>query len=97
MFHRIVKLGKPNNKIVWYFDDWLWANMIQGAEWLWKVDWTHINDPVLLSLFQMGVLDWTGPNDHLHQATQAIWHSTAMHFCTFPHIMKLEHRVGKDD
>ena len=61
------------------------------------VDWTCINNPVLLSLFRMGVLDWTSPNDQLHQATQAIRHSTAMHFRIFPHIMKLEHRVRKMD
>ena len=71
--------------------------MIQGVEWLQQVDQTRINDLVLLSLFCMGVLDWTGPNNHLHQATQAIWHSMVMHFWTFPYIMKLEHRVGKDD
>ena len=46
--------------------------MIQGAEWLQQVDQTQINDPVLLSLFWMGVLDWTGPNDHLHQTTQVV-------------------------
>ena len=34
-----------------FFDNQLWANMIQGAEWLQQVDQTQINDPVLLSLF----------------------------------------------
>ena len=76
-----------------FFDDQLWVNMIQGAEWLWWVDQTHVNDPVLLNLFWMGVLNWTGLNNCLHQATQAIWHSTSMHLWTFPCIMKLEHRV----
>ena len=26
----------------------------------------------------MGVLDWTGLNDHMHQTLQAIQHSTAI-------------------
>ena len=63
-----------------FFDDWLWANMIRGVEWLQQVVRTYINNLVLLSLFRMGVLDWTGPNDHLHQVTQAIHHSMAIHF-----------------
>ena len=53
--------------------------MIRGAEWLQQVDRTKINDLVLLSLFQMGILDWTRPNDRMHQATQAIQHSTTIH------------------
>ena len=40
-----------------YFDDRLWAHMIRGAEWLWVVDQTKINDALLLSLLRMGVLD----------------------------------------
>ena len=104
-----MKPGEPNNKTVihnqwWrdmypnlYSNDCLWANMIRRAEWLQWVDQTHINDPVLLSLFWMGVLDWTSPNKNMHQVTQAIQHSTAMHFHTFPCIMKLEHRVRKTD
>ena len=76
-----------------YFDDWLWANIIRGAEWLRQIDWIHINSPVLLSLFRMGILDWTRPNDRMHQATQAIQHSTAMHLYTLPRITKLESRV----
>ena len=80
-----------------FFDDQLWANMIRGAEWLQQVDQTWINDPVLLSLLQMGILDWTGPNNQLHQATQAIQHLTAMHLCILPRIMKLESRVRETD
>ena len=71
--------------------------MIRRAKWLQQVDWTWINDLVLLSLFQMGILDWTGLNDRLHQATQAIWHLTAMHLCILPRIMKLESRVRETD
>ena len=43
------------------------------------------------------VLDWTGPNNRLHQATQAIQHSTTMHLHILPRIMKLESRVRKID
>ena len=71
--------------------------MIQGAKWLRQVDQTKINDLVLLSLLWMGILDWTGLNDQLHQATQAIQHLTAMHLHILPWIMKLESRVRKTD
>ena len=67
--------------------------MIQGAEWLQQVDQTQINDPVLLNLLWMGILDWTSPNDHLHQVTQAIQHLTTMHLQILTRIMKLESRV----
>ena len=40
--------------------------MICGAEWLCVVDQTKINNPSLLSLLHMGVLDWKAPNNHLH-------------------------------
>ena len=72
-----------------FFDDRLWAHMIYGAEWLCMVDRKKINDPSLLSLLCMGVLNWKAPNDHLHQATQVIRHGTtiALHF--LPRIMKI--------
>ena len=46
-----------------FFNDQLWAHMIQGVEWLQQVDQTKINDLALLSLLRMGVLDWKAPND----------------------------------
>ena len=78
-----------------YFDDRLWAHMIQGAEWLQVVDRTKINDTSLLSLLRMGVLDWKAPNNCLHQATQAIRHGTAVAFRLLPRIMKLESWVRR--
>ena len=77
-----------------YFDDRLWAHMIQGAEWLCVIDRTKINDALLL-LLRMGVLDWKAPNNPLHQATQAIRHGTAIVFRLLPRIMKLESRVRR--
>ena len=69
--------------------------MIWGAEWLHVVDWMKINDPSLLSLLHMGVLNWKAPNNRLHQATQVIRHGTtiALHF--LPRIMKLESWVRR--
>ena len=67
--------------------------MIQGVEQVWQMSQSTVNDPVLINLFHMGVLDWTGPNTHLHQATQAIQHSTTMHLCAFPWILTLEAKV----
>ena len=52
--------------------------MIQGAEWLCHMDWTNINNLALLSLLQMGVLDWKAPNDCLHQVMQVIWYGTTI-------------------
>ena len=69
--------------------------MIHGVEWLRVVDWTKINDPSLLSLLHMGVLDWKAPNNCLHQATQAIRHGTAIMLCFLPQIMKLESWVRR--
>ena len=69
--------------------------MIQGAEWLRVVDRSKINDLSLLSLLQMGVLDWKAPNDCLHQATQVIQHRTAIVLHFLPRIMKLESWVRR--
>ena len=79
-----------------FFDDWLWAHMICGAEWFQMVDQSKINDPSLLSLLWMGVLDWKAPNNCLHQATQAIWHGTAIVLCFLPRIMRLEFQVREE-
>ena len=78
-----------------YFDDWLWAHTIRGAEWLRVVDQTKINDASLLSLLHMGILNWKAPNNHLHQATQAIRHGTAIMLRLLPRIMKLESWVRR--
>ena len=78
-----------------FFDDQLWAHMICGAEWLRMVDWRKINDPSLLSLLRMGVLDWSAPNNRLHQVTQAIRHGTTIMLHFLPRILKLESRVRR--
>ena len=78
-----------------FFDDWLWAHMIHGAEWLHMVDQRKINNPSLLSLLCMGVLNWSAPNDCLHQATQVIRHRTTIALCFLPRIMKLESWVRR--
>ena len=69
--------------------------MICGAEWLHVINRTKINDALLLSLLPMGVLDWKAPNNHLHQATQAIRHGTAIRLQLLPQIMKLESQVRR--
>ena len=69
--------------------------MIRGAEWLQVVNWMKINDASLLSLLHMGVLDWKAPNNHLHQAMQAIRHGTAVVLRLLPRIMKLESWVRR--
>ena len=79
-----------------FFDDQLWVHMIHGAKWLHMVDQTKINDLSLLSLLWMGVLNWKAPNDHLHQATQTIWHRTTIMLHFLPRIMKFEAQVRKE-
>ena len=69
--------------------------MIRGAEWLWVVDQTKINDAPLLSLLCIGVLDWKAPNNCLHQAIQVIRHGTAVTLRLLPRIMKLESQVRR--
>ena len=78
-----------------FFDDQLWAHMIRGAEWLHMVDRKKINNPLLLSLLHIGVLNWKAPNDCLHQATQAIRHGTTVTLHLLPRIMKLESWVRR--
>ena len=70
--------------------------MIRGAEWLQVVNHTKINNPSLLSLLWMGVLDWKAPNNRLHQVTQAIQHGTAIVLQFLPRIMKLESWVREE-
>ena len=60
------------------------------------VDHMKINDLSLLSLLRMGVLDWKAPNNHFHQATQVIWHRTAIVLHFLPRIMKLESWVREE-
>ena len=78
-----------------FFNDQLWAHMIHGAEWLRMVDQKKINDPLLLLLLHIGVLDWKAPNNRLHQATQAIRHGTTIVLRLLPRIMKLESWVRR--
>ena len=78
-----------------YFDDRLWAHMIRGAEWLHVVDWTKINDALLLLLLHMGVLNWKASNNRLHQAMQVIRHGTTITLRFPPRIMKLESWVRR--
>ena len=54
-----------------------------------------INDASLLLLLRMGILDWKAPNNHLHQATQAIRHGTAVMLRLLPRIMRLESWVRR--
>ena len=69
--------------------------MIHRAEWLRMVNRRKINDPSLLSLLRMGILDWKAPNDCLHQVTQVIQHRTTIMLCFLPRIMQLESWVRR--
>ena len=74
-------------------DDCLWANMIQASYDLKLMDWEKVNDSILMDLLKAGVYNWEKPNDRLHQSTQAIWHSTAIHMRMLAKHMQLEDKV----
>ena len=52
--------------------------MIQGGEQLWRTDQSIVNDPVLIDLLRMGILNWLGPNIRKNMSMQAMCHSTAL-------------------
>ena len=67
--------------------------MIWASYDLKLMDWEKVNDSVLMDLLKAGVYDWEKPNDQLHQSTQAIHHSTAIHMCMLVKHMQLEDKV----
>ena len=67
--------------------------MIRASYDLKLMDHEKVNDSVLLDLLKAGVYDWEKPNDRLHQSTQAIRHSTAIHMRMFVKHMQLEDKV----
>jgi len=73
-------------------DDALWAYAIR-AHFEWEAVRRSETDPVLLRLLHMGIHDWTGSDDRLHQATQAMRHSTAMATRLLSRIRTLEEKV----
>ena len=67
--------------------------MIRASYDLKLMDHEKVNDSVLLDLLKAGVYDWEKLNDRLHQATQAIRHSTAIHMRMLAKHMQLEDKV----
>ena len=67
--------------------------MIRASYDLKLMDHEKVNDSVLLDLLTAGVYDWEKPNDKLHQLTQAIRHSTAIHMRMLVKHMQLEDKV----
>ena len=75
-------------------DNRLWANMmIQASYDLKLMDHKKVNNSVLMDLLKARVYDWEKPNDWLHQSTQAIQHSTAIHMHMLAKHMQLEDKV----
>ena len=60
---------------------WLWA--IKSAHVFMEWRTKGIMDPVLHRLFTMGLFNWTGEDDRLHQTTPAMRHSTVMGISLF--------------
>ena len=59
-------------------NDFLWACMICASFKYGDLELLQLNDPVLHCLLCMGIVDWSGINQCLHQVTQVIRHSTAV-------------------
>ena len=55
-----------------YNDDFLWACMICASFEFEDLELSQLNDPVHHHLLCMGIMDWTGVNQHLYQVTQVI-------------------------
>ena len=52
-----------------------------------------LGTPPLAPSVKAGVYDWEKPNNQLHQSTQVIHHSTAIHMCILAKHMQLEDKV----
>ena len=52
-----------------------------------------LNDPTLLHLFHMGLFDWEGEDNHLHQTMQAMRHSTLLAGRIFDRLLKTQEQV----
>jgi hypothetical protein len=76
-------------------DDALWAYMIRCEGEIRALQDGELNDPVLWRLLRMGVLDWEGTDNRLHQATQAMRHSTAISTRILTRLLELENKVGR--
>ena len=76
-----------------YNDDALWGYMIRLADEL-KSKTLEVDDPVLKRLLRMGIFDWEGEDKRLHQATQAIRHSTALSGRILAQVLELETKVS---
>ena len=74
-------------------DDALWAYMIQDSEQFRTLNDEVLQDPVIIRLLHMGIFDWEEPNGTLHQATRAIWHSTALGSRLLGRILLEERKV----
>ena len=74
-------------------DDALWAmNMRMSFAF---ADWRLmlLNDPTLLHLFRMGLFDWEGEDNRLHQTTQAMRHLTLLAGQIFERLLKTQEQV----
>ena len=74
--------------------DALWGFMIQASEEYRLMDHTKLRDPVMCSLLCMGIFDWKGEDQRLHQTTPAMRHATAMATRLLARTMTLEDQVG---
>ena len=68
--------------------------MMRASEEFFLMRWEEVNDPVLRRLMRMGIFDWDGEDNRLHQATQAIRHGTAMSTWILGRVLQVESKVG---
>ena len=74
-------------------DDALWAYAIHDSEQFMRLNDEVFQDAVLARLLKMGIFDWEEPNTRLHQATQAMRHSSALGSRLLSRILLEERKV----
>ena len=95
------RLSPEQHRVDWERD---MANDLHNddALWLWAVKAAHvfmewrtkgIVDPVLYRLFNIGLFDWTGEDDRLHQTTPAMRHATVVGIHLFRRIIENDVKV----
>ena len=70
---------------------WLWAAKAAHVFMEWRMK--EIMDPVLHRLFAIGLFNWTGEDDCLHQTTPAMCHATVMGISLFCRIVENDTKV----
>ena len=76
-----------------HHDDALWLWAVKSAHVFMEWRMKGIIDPVLHRLFAIGLFNWMGEDDCLHQTTSAMHHATVMGVSLFRRIVENDAKV----